>query len=289
MELITFEELSQLPILHRFYSVTRKLFGVYMALKGPGMTQWRSLGPPAAPDHFCSILNHTSAAKLRCIECGQLHQDSVLETRRSISYKCHAGLTDFLIPIVIEDRIIAFLQCGQVLDKRPTEQAWQQVRKRLKGLDLDYKKLRQSFFRITVMRPADQKNLIELLEVFSNYIADTGRRLLLLERGRKSQIVELTEIFIREHYKEPITLDQIARAAFTSKRNLTRVFTAETGMTVLEFIHRTRLEAACELLRNSDKKILDIAFECGFGSIQQFNRVFKKRMQTTPDALRRPV
>jgi len=69
----------------------------------------------------------------------------------------------------------------------------------LSFIEHNYKKLRQSFFRLTVMRPADQQNLIELLEVFSNYIADTGRRLLLLERGRKSQIVELTEIFIREH------------------------------------------------------------------------------------------
>jgi AraC-like DNA-binding protein len=67
---------------------------------------------------------------------------------------------------------------------------------------------------------------------------------------------------------------------------LTRIFQANTGSTVLEAIQDLRIEKACLLLRDGDESCTHIANECGFGSIQQFNRVFKKIKNCTPQTWR---
>ena len=58
-------------------------------------------------------------------------------------------------------------------------------------------------------------------------------------------------------------------------------------VTVLEYIHRKRLEYACDLLSNTENPIADICFESGFGSLQRFFMVFQKYLETTPGAYRR--
>jgi AraC-like DNA-binding protein len=130
--------------------------------------------------------------------------------------------------------------------------------------------------RIRSIPPAAQANLIALLELFGNYIAYAQSRLLLLKQPRDSQVVAHAKDCVREGLAEPLSLDQVAAAAFTSKRNLTRVFLRETGETVLGFIHRSRIEDACRRLLAGEENCLRIAGRCGFGSVQQFNRVFRK-------------
>ncbi len=107
-----------------------------------------------------------------------------------------------------------------------------------------------------------------------------------MDQTTSSQIVERAKSFVLNHYAEPITLDDIAGAAFTSKRNLTRVFITETGTTVTTFIQQARVWYACNQLRFTNKSCAQIAFESGFGSIQQFNRAFRKLQMVTPSYFR---
>ena len=53
-------------------------------------------------------------------------------------------------------------------------------------------------------------------------------------------------------------------------------------MTVLDSIHQMRIDKACAQLQAGDMTCMQVAFECGFGSVQQFNRVFHKLKQCTP-------
>ena len=58
--------------------------------------------------------------------------------------------------------------------------------------------------------------------------------------------------------------------------HLSENFKQVTGINFVEYVARTRFANACDLLRNPNLRISEIAFAAGFQSLSQFNRVFKK-------------
>lgn len=187
-----------------------------------------------------------------------------------------------MVPIILDGEILAFIQCGQVMDASPNQEDWNATSQMLKGLGLDKLPPEELFFSLRVIHPQTQKDLMTLLELFGNYIAYAQYQIKLSEATQPSRALERALSFIRNHFTEPISLDDIARVACTSKRNLSRLFQAKTGMTVLDSIQQMRIDRACSQLQAGDMTCMKVAFECGFGSVQQFNRVFHKLRQCTP-------
>jgi AraC-like DNA-binding protein len=284
---IAYDQLAGLPELRKFYRLVWRLFRVNVALGDPEWAGGFRMGSARRIAPFCAAIQGFPRFRRSCRECDRRHVATIREQRRAFRYRCHAGLTEFLVPIVLDGEAVAFLQSGQVLDAAPTRQAWLRTRAELKLSPGEAAALEPLYFRVRAIPPAAQKNLMALLELFGNYIAYAQSQLLLLEQPWSSQVVARAQSCIRERLAGRITLDEAAEAAFTSKRNLTRVFLRETGRTVLDFIHGCRIEQACRQLGASRKTCLQIAYGCGFGSIQQFNRVFRKLKGTTPLAWRK--
>ena len=88
--------------------------------------------------------------------------------------------------------------------------------------------------------------------------------------------------FIREHFKESITLDDILKTANYSKSHFCRLFKETVGMNVTEYINKFRIEKSCLELIYTDRNITEIASENGFNNIQYFSRVFRQFMKCTP-------
>ncbi|MFH0921965.1 MAG: PocR ligand-binding domain-containing protein [Fibrobacterota bacterium] len=279
---IGFQEIAKLSVFGKFASVAQKAFGVTIALIKPDTMEGLLLGPPEGLNPFCKLLSSDHQGLKLCLTCDYLHQQEAKKTRKSVHYTCHAGLIDFIIPIFYGSDIIAYLQCGQVLDKKPSTKGWKRIKTLFQGYKIDMKKLKHYYYNTRVLKTDVLQGLIELLEIFANYITDAGLRLLMQEKDRKSQIVFYAENHIKNHLCEPLTLDDIARASFTSKRSLTRIFAMETNMTVLDYVNKAKIARACELLADDSIKISTAAFDCGFGSIQQFNRLFKQVKGATP-------
>jgi AraC-like DNA-binding protein len=92
--------------------------------------------------------------------------------------------------------------------------------------------------------------------------------------------------FVQSHYGDALKVEELARMSSLSvyqyEQRMKRVFQLTAG----QFIARTRIEAACELLRSTDKQIMDIAVECGFYDQSAFSRQFKATTGLTPSAYR---
>jgi AraC-like DNA-binding protein len=93
--------------------------------------------------------------------------------------------------------------------------------------------------------------------------------------------------FIDEHSTEELSLTKVAQVANISANYLSEKFKQVTGVNFVDYVTRTRLKMACDLLENSDRRTSEIAFEVGFQSLSQFNRVFKKKLGKSPTAYRR--
>ena len=66
-----------------------------------------------------------------------------------------------------------------------------------------------------------------------------------------------------------------------------KLFQKLTGSTPMEYLFRMRMERAKTLLRETDIKIIDIAFDCGYGTSQYFANTFKQATGATPSEYRR--
>ena len=93
--------------------------------------------------------------------------------------------------------------------------------------------------------------------------------------------------FIHQQYDQKITLADLAREANMSVPNFSSVFRETYGMPPMEYLTRLRLQNAIDLLQNTDKKIIDIAEECGFFSISNFIKAFHNSMGMSPSRYRK--
>ena len=92
--------------------------------------------------------------------------------------------------------------------------------------------------------------------------------------------------FIHEHFDEEISLMTVARFANISPNYLSEKFKRVTGLNFVDYVARARFEKACDLLRDRQLRISEIAFAVGFQSLSQFNRVFKRLSGKSPTEYR---
>ena len=92
--------------------------------------------------------------------------------------------------------------------------------------------------------------------------------------------------YIRKHYMRPIGISDAAAFLKVSQSHLSREFYRETGVKPIDYLTRTRLDGAVNLLTVTEKRIEEIAAECGFSNANYFSKVFRKHMDMTPAQFR---
>lgn len=93
--------------------------------------------------------------------------------------------------------------------------------------------------------------------------------------------------YIHLHYSSRITLAELARHVNMSVSNFSSVFRRAMGQPPMDYLFRLRLRRSAYLLCHTDKKIIDIAEDCGFFSISNFIKSFHNSVGMTPSEYRR--
>ena len=93
--------------------------------------------------------------------------------------------------------------------------------------------------------------------------------------------------YINDHITEDITVESVCSNIYMSKYHFCRLFKEKIGLTVMEYVLKTRLVMAKELLEKEKTSITEVASRCGFCSLSYFSRVFKEETGMTPLAYRK--
>ena len=93
--------------------------------------------------------------------------------------------------------------------------------------------------------------------------------------------------YIDRNLTEEIHLEEAAREAAMSAAYFSTLFKKLNGMTLWEYVQSRRIELAAEKLLHTDRNVAEIAMECGYNSISNFNRSFKTVTGQTPAAYRK--
>lgn len=92
--------------------------------------------------------------------------------------------------------------------------------------------------------------------------------------------------YMEEHFKEDITLNEISNIAGFSVSYTSKYFRKLTGYGFLEYLNMLRISYAADQLHNTELRIIDVAYDCGFNNIRSFNRTFLKYTGWTPSDYR---
>lgn len=92
--------------------------------------------------------------------------------------------------------------------------------------------------------------------------------------------------YIEQHYREPLSVRQLAQIAGMSESTLTRTFRRVVGRSPIAHVVHVRILHASELLQRGNVRVTEAAFECGFDDSNYFSRQFRQVTGLTPREFR---
>lgn len=100
----------------------------------------------------------------------------------------------------------------------------------------------------------------------------------------KSKEDRLSAVFryVKENYHEDISLANISKLANLSPPSFCRLFKSKTKKHFVEYLNEVRISNACKYLMETDTGISEIAYKCGYKTVSNFNKIFKKITGGTP-------
>jgi len=235
---------------------------------------------------FCALLVQKSRS---CGHCLNL-QAGVKEAAKDVPHAavCPAGLSETAVPVRLGNRLIGFLQTGQVFRNSPTERQFQRTLKWLQALpvDLDREALRAAYFKTRVLSGDEHGSATQLLSIFAQHLSILSNQILISNSNVEPPWTKKAKAFIREHQTESLRYADVAKFVGMSPFHFSKLFRQRTGLTFTHYLSRVRSKHSKDLLLKPDLRVSEIAYDVGFESVTHFNRVFGKLVGQSPTAFR---
>src|ERR1017187_1264791 len=287
MKEAAFDDLVRLPVVQYYEAAFRKATGVSLKVVSPeAAAAPLSFGP--LDNAFCSLVASTPQGCAACMETEARARRSAAIKRVPQQLYCHAGLTVIAVPVIAGGRHVATLLSGQVFRREPTQRDFSLVAKMVGGgPNGDWeKKARKAYFETPVVTMDQCQAIIQLLNVFAQYVADLASRHVIALSEAEPTAVASAKQFVQSHAEEAITLSQVVQHVNVSRFYFCKLFKKVTGMTLTEYVSRVRVEKAKELLVDPSLRVSEVVYAAGFGSIPRFNSVFKHHVGMPPTEYR---
>ena len=249
---------SLYPVLRDFYTLTNLRIVIFD-------TQFHEL--MAYPDErvgFCDLLRKHPAGEAACHKSDQESCRQCAKTKELIVYRCHAGLTEAVVPILDSDVVLAYVMFGQVLPRENGSAA----KMKLKN---SYPEFADYIDRIPVKSTAELDAAATVLQAITTYV--------MLNRWvtpGKSAFIRQLDRYIEENLHKTISVDEISAACHIGRTRLYALSTDYLGCGLAEYIRNQRILHAQKLLMQTDMPITEIASAVGFCDYNHFSRIFKQ-------------
>lgn len=131
------------------------------------------------------------------------------------------------------------------------------------------------------------KSVARLLVMNQRRLGGQKQHSALLDMTPKSDRIELVLAHIRQHLRDPLSVEALAAVASLSPRQFSRAFVAETGQSPAKAVERIRLEAARFMMEQGRHSVNEVAEHTGFADRERMRRAFLRTFGVPPQALRR--
>lgn len=232
---------------------------------------------PNRHSSFCKELRADERVLQKCKECDFNACMIARRTKSSYIYKCHAGLTEVVSPIMVEEKILGYIMLGQILQIENYEESWRSIENYIKNFELDIERIKNLYFK---KRNYSRNRIISAAKIMEACAA-----YLLLSKMivmNENSVAKELDNYIKENISKELAVDKICRDLNMSRVKLYSISESAYGMSIAEYIRKTRITAAQKMLAKSEERIGEIADKCGFYDYNYFTKVFKKYVGLTP-------
>ncbi len=282
-----FDQLASLPLLSRYEDAFHQATGVEFQLVPPDKKHL-CLNAENSKGSICSMVGETALGSKGCAAEQKKLIGKVDNSLSPLRNRCFAGLSEVVVPVLNGRRHVGTLVSSHIFEKERSNLDFEMLAKRLgKGSSKDWKaKAKRAYFKTQVVPSEKFEAITELLHVFARHLQEDATRHSMTHTEMEHIAVRNAKKFILSHYDASISLEQVLKHVHVSRFHFFKIFKKATGMTMTEYTSRVRVEKAKSLLLEPGLRISDVIFTSGFGSIPQFNAVFKRHTGMSPTAYR---
>jgi AraC-like DNA-binding protein len=238
---------------------------------------------------FCGMMAQKSGSCASCLRMQEQLSRNAKHDPETLT--CFSGMSDTAVPVRLGENLIGFLQSGQVFRRKPSEAGFNKTCRQLEdwGVQMDQKELRDKYFGTRVLSRRQHSAMVTLLRIFALHLSSISNQVLVRQENAEPPMITRAKEFISRNQGEALSLGRVAKAVNTSTFYFCKMFKRITGLNFTDYVSRTRIEKAKNLLLNPNLRVSEIAFEVGFQSLTHFNRVFKKIVGESPTEYRGEV
>jgi len=279
------EQLRQSRIYRDYEQAFRETTGLPITLRPLEAFNLPHHGDPKE-NPFCALMAGTNQTCAACLQMQKrVEEEAKLEPK---TLKCFAGLCDSAVPVRVGENLVAFLQTGQIMLHQPSQTDFRRTTRQLLkwGTDVDLKRMEEAYFQTRVVTKKQYESILRLLTIFAQHLSSLSNQLLVRQETSESPVITRARTFIDSHQHEDLSLAEVAQAVNMSAFYFCKTFKKATGMTFTDYLARVRVEKVKNLLLNPHKRVSEAAYEAGFQSLSQFNRVFRKIAGESPSRFR---
>ena len=230
---------------------------------------------------FCAFLAERKSCCALCLQTQGRLKEARPDTAHSL--QCPYGLTETVVPIVLGERAIGFLCTGQVFTSLTNGEARKPrslpISSGAAGVNAEGLRL---WKQTRSMQTGRYKATVHLLVFFAKQLSTLSNQLCIEQKSEEPVVVTRARQFIAENRRKPITLRTVAQASGASMFHFCKLFRATTGVKFTEYVARSRVEDARELLCNRRLRMCEVAYESGFQSLTAFHRAFQRILGQSP-------
>lgn len=245
-------------ILQDFYTLTKIRIVIFDA-------EFKELlAYPTPRELFCQLLRQSPKGETGCFVSDKGGCLKCAKRKELVIYRCHAGLTEAVVPIIDKGSVIAYVMFGQVIPRESSEETKLEIKRR-------NPELAHEVDRIPIKSQRELNAAATILQAITTYVM-TNRWVV----PNKSEFIRHIDRYIEEHLSENITVDSLCAAFRIGRTKLYELSMDYLGCGLAEYIRNQRIEHAKRMLTETEQPITDIAFATGFADYNHFSRIFKQ-------------
>lgn len=237
--------------------------------------------------HFCDIAKSTPEGFNLCICCKMHSNHKAAYEKKPFFGHCPFGLYEYVRPIEVFGDVICILYIGNMVIDR--SESLFRIKKAARLTGVDEEKLTDELRYCE--NTTDASKYVKIAEILESYIRLLYEKITSAPDYVKpsytsSKLWEILD-YVNYNYTKNITLKQLSKLYFINEKYLGKLLNAQYKMPFHEYLNNLGLKAAENLLKTTSKSIIEIAFDCGYQSVNYFNRRFYKKYNVTPSQYRK--
>jgi len=282
-----FAKLGEEKRLHEYSEAIQLMLGIVIDfIDADGVSLKLSRGRNF--NSVCRALRQTPEGCRRCHDEDVRHARAAAEAGHELVYTCHAGFTEIVVPLFGDNGdFLGCMTAGQFYTADHERSGDALFRQLAEVTGLDAEALRRDCGAAAVLKPEQLTGVIRYLKLMGKLVSESYSNLLFMEQINVPNRISLAQKYIRDNYMHRLSVEGVARRFFVSPNYFSRLFRKTVGVGFNSYLNCYRVEKAREMLCGTELSISEIAFHCGFGSISQFNRVFRDVALRSPGEVRR--